>query len=69
MTYFFITSLSRQTALVWVLDKPEYLILSWIRFCKENISSFLELEVGEVNVETDQLFNGDIVTLIKGDYE
>ena len=48
------------------LDKYEYLILICIGFCKEHTSSFLELLEGEVNVETDACFDGEIIPLIKG---
>ena len=36
-------------------------------FYKEYTSSFIELEEGGFNVETDDYFNCEIVTLIKGE--
>ena len=43
------------------------MILSFIGFCNENTSSFLEVKEGEVNVETDEFFDGVILSFIKGE--
>ena len=36
-------------------------------FSKDHNSSFIELSEGEVNVETDEWFYGDILPLLKGE--
>ena len=55
--YYFITSLARPTVLDLVLDKSEYWIFSCIGLNNEHPLSFTDVTEGEVNVETDELFD------------
>ena len=50
-----------------MLDKYEYLVFSYIVFCHEHTSSFLESTEGEFNVETDAFFDIEILNFIKGE--
>ena len=53
----FIKSLSRLTALGWVLYKSEYLIFLCFGLNNGHPSSFIDVIEGEVNVETDEIFD------------
>ena len=61
----FITSLTRLTPHEWVFDKYEYLIFSCIRLNNEHPLSFDDVTKGEVNVETDEFFDVEILPLLK----
>ena len=53
----FIKSLACIIDLDWVLDKHEYLILLCIGLINELLFSFVDITEGEVNFETDELFD------------
>ena len=48
-------------------NKHEYLIFSCIVFCNEHNSSFIEVTESELNVETDDVFDGVLLPFIKGE--
>ena len=60
----YITCTTNSSCLIF--GKYEYLIFSCIRFCNEYTSLFIEVTERGVDVETDELFYGDILSLIKG---
>ena len=60
----FIISLARLTALDRVLEKSEYLILSCIRLNNEQTSLFVDVTEGEFNIETDELFDVEILPFL-----
>ena len=64
-----ISSLALKTALAWVLDKSYYLILLCLWFLKECTSPFLSLTEGEVDIETDEFFDGGILPLVEGGWD
>ena len=60
----FITSLAHLRDLDWVLEKYEYWIFSCIGLNNEYPSSFVNVTEGEVNVETNELFDVEILPFL-----
>ena len=64
LIYDFITSLARLIAIDLVLDKSEHLIFSYIGLNNEHPWSLFDLIEGEVDVETDELFDVEMLPFL-----
>ena len=60
----FITALACLTDLDIVLYKSKYLIFSFIGINNEHPSSFVDVAEGGLNVETDNLFDVEMLPLL-----